>query len=177
MLRTFRIGMWCAALAIAWLQIPVSRAQQASVAAPVPSQIITAKRVFISNATGEVMVAGVASNPTYDEFYAALKSWGRYELVSTPADADLIFEIHFTVGMGPTSIINGSGSLSKVMQFHVIVLDPKTHVLLWEITQPLQGANRVETGRKNFTQAMANLVGSVKKLCGQPVDAADSAKK
>ena len=32
---------------------------------------------------------------TYNEFYAAMKSWGRYELVSSPADADMVFEIRF----------------------------------------------------------------------------------
>ena len=54
-------------------------AQTASVmpAAPLPSQILTAKKVFISNAD-----AGTMDN--YNQFYAAIKTWGRYELVSAP---------------------------------------------------------------------------------------------
>ena len=33
----------------------------------------------------------------YNEFYAAMKTWGRYELVAAPRDADLVFEIRLTV--------------------------------------------------------------------------------
>ncbi len=65
-----------------------------------PTAIQTAKRVFLGNAgvDGTSLSAfrksGDVSQP-YDWFYAALKNWGRYELVGSPADADLVFEISF----------------------------------------------------------------------------------
>jgi len=71
-------------------------AQAASVApaAPIPSQILTAKKVFISNAVSGIdpkIWSGGPAQP-YNELYAAIKSWGRYELVGDPAAADLVFE-------------------------------------------------------------------------------------
>ena len=176
-------GVACAVLATALTLIPLLQAEQTSqtVPAPVPAQIVAAKRVFIANATGETLVVGLGRpkgpiyNQTYDEFYAALKSWGRYELVSAPADADLIFELHFNLGLGV--LYPSVPIVVKSVQFQVVILDPKTHVLLWEVTQGVQAANRDSTARKNFEQAMAKLVDSVKKLSGQPAAAADSVSK
>jgi hypothetical protein len=174
--------VWCAVFAIALMQIPMSCAQQTNAVTPgpVPAQIMAAKKVFVSNATGETTLVGSRArapiyNPTYDEFYAALKSWGRYELVSAPADADLIFELHFNLAGG---VLDSTVPITvKSVQFQVVILDPKTHVLLWEVTQGMQQANRDAAARKNHAQAMTNLIESVKKLSAQPVAAADSASK
>jgi hypothetical protein len=64
--------------------------------APIPPQILAAKRVFIGNAGGEdlSLYTGGPDRP-YNQFYAAVKSSGRFELLSAPADADLLFEISF----------------------------------------------------------------------------------
>ena len=34
-------------------------------------------------------------NQPYNAFYAAMKEWGKYTLVVSPAEADLVFEIRF----------------------------------------------------------------------------------
>jgi hypothetical protein len=116
-----------------------------------------AKKVFISNNPGDNAVPEGTPEVTYDEFYAAMKSWGRYELVSTPADADLVFEISFN--FGPTPYLR------------LLILDQKTHVLLWPIAQQVKPWALAATRRKNFDQAMANLVDDFKKLAGQPSSA------
>ena len=70
-------------------------------AAPIPAQIITSKKIFISH--GGVDSAALAAckragdtNEPYNRFYAAMKSWGRYALGASPGDADLVFEIRFS---------------------------------------------------------------------------------
>ena len=69
------------ALAIALLAVPFSGGQQVE-AAPVPAQVITAKKVFVSNggvdrqALAAFKRAGDTNEP-YNRFYAAMKSWGR----------------------------------------------------------------------------------------------------
>jgi hypothetical protein len=70
-------------------------------AAPIPAQIITPEKVFISNggvhsvALAAFKRAGDTKEP-HNRFYADMKSWGRWEIVASPADADLVFEIPFT---------------------------------------------------------------------------------
>src|SRR6516164_9206963 len=85
----------CLLCTIELLSIPVFGKQQPkeSPIAPIPAAITTAQKVFVSNAPGDSLPAslGGPARP-YHEFYAAIKSWGHYQLVSSPADADLIFE-------------------------------------------------------------------------------------
>jgi hypothetical protein len=62
--------------------------------APVPSPITAARKVFISNAPGNNLPPSLGGpDRTYNEFYAAMKGWGHYQLVAAPSDADLILEI------------------------------------------------------------------------------------
>jgi hypothetical protein len=123
-------------------------------AAPIPVQLLSAQKVFISNGESAAEEEFDLPNLTYDEFYASLKSWGKFELAPTPADADLIFKISFAVALSP--------------QLRLVVLDPKTHVVLWTFTEKMQSWSREATGRKNFDQAMAKLVGDLKDLTTPP---------
>jgi hypothetical protein len=96
-----------------------------------------------------------------------MKSWGRYELVSDPADADLVFEIRFTFVIGPTGVSQGSGGSTQDFQFRVVILDPKSRVVLWAFSESIpQNGNKAKS-RQNFDQSMANLVDDLKRLAGQ----------
>jgi hypothetical protein len=123
-------------------------------AAPIPTPIFTGKKVFISSAAGGTVLPSSAPELTYDEFYAAMKSWGRFEPVSAPSDADLIFEI--------------SLDYAPYARIRLLILDPKTHVVLWPILENVRPWTRVTSGRKNFDQVMANVVDTLKKLAVPP---------
>ena len=166
--------MYCA---IALLALPVfgtTNSTDSSPAAPVPISIETAHKVFISNAPGDSVPdsLGGPAGP-YNEFYEAIKSWGRYQLVSAPADADLVFEISFAnpiVGVNVMST-SGGGSRSDLL-LKVVIVDPKTHVPLWWFTESfaLKGgfSHRKETLDSNFHRAIATLVDDVRKLVETP---------
>jgi hypothetical protein len=132
--------------------------------APVPTPIFTAKKVFISNATGEVVLPPGNPDLTYDEFYAAMKSWGRYQLVSSPADADLVLEVRFTFVVGPTDVNQGGGGSSQVFQFRLVILDPKSRVVLWAFSEMLPETNNKVKARQLFDQTLGTLVDDLKKL-------------
>lgn len=98
-------------------------------------------------------------NRTYNQFYAAMKGWGRYELVSAPADADLVFEVGFTDRMeGPI----------RVNQFKMTILDPKTRIALWTLTSYVEPAGMAKNREKNYNLAMTALVDDVKSLTSFP---------
>src|ERR1700683_1783408 len=150
MLQAIKGAIRCAALTAALSLAPTLNGQQpaqpAAAAAPVPAQIISAHKVFISNAGADVPARAIfnrAGDPeeAYNGFYSSMQSWGKYELVSTPADADLVFELRFTApAYGP--------------EFDLTILDAKTHFLLWTMTQPVNGAFRKETWLKNFDDGL-----------------------
>jgi hypothetical protein len=129
-------------------------AQQQPSAAPVPAAIFSAKTVFISNTSGQSWLASNLRDLAYNEFYAAMKDWGRYQLVSSPADADLVIEIRLAY------------STSSARSLRATVRDPKTRTILWAFTENDQSAARAATDRKNFDQAMAAVVADLKGLAG-----------
>jgi len=148
-----------AALGIALASLPL-----AAQSAPVPAQILTAKKVFISNAgvDGASRVALSADfagdfNAPYNRFYAAMKSWGRFDLVGAPSDADLVLEVRFSAQLYP------HGGFAP--QLELTVLDARTHFILWTF-EPVGGPARKATWAKNFDEGVANLVDGVKTLAG-----------
>jgi hypothetical protein len=159
-------------LALALFSSAILQAQTAAAPpAPIPSQILTAKKVFISNAGGDFghwnWSGGQAR--TYDEFYAAIKSWGRYELVSTPCDADLVLAI-----IGHHPVDTGGNDLSTVPQFGLVLIDPKTHIALWTLDENVpQGMGTQKSRDKGFEGAMNKLVADLKALTAQPAATAN----
>jgi hypothetical protein len=153
--------------------------QSAIPQAPLPSQLLTGKNIFISNAPGASFLSPRTAEDDpyrpYNQFYGSIKNWGYYQLVSAPSDADLIFEINLTDR--PTLGNAMVQSSVRLAYLDLTVRDPKTQAILWWFAERLQGANRPATGEKNYNQAMADLVNDVKRLVGQyPIEPA-SAKK
>jgi hypothetical protein len=139
--------------------IPMLMAEEppAAPAAPIPAQIIAAKKVFISNGGEDQWLDfDPKHNPslTYDEFYADMKNWGKYELVSSPADADVVFEIHLAFR-------------ERAFQLRLLILDSKTHITLWPLNQVAEGASRDATARKNLDKAMNALMEGLKNLVAE----------
>ena len=168
-------------LAIAVLGlIPMLNAQQSKAAAPpgpVPPQIGAAQKVFISNAGGEsfenvideTVFNGGPDRP-YNQFYASMKNWGRYELVSSPADADLVFEVSW--------VLSDTGLKLPVLgQLRLVVIDPKTHITLWNFTEYVRGAILLGNRDKNFDQAMTTIVNRMKIFATQPAPPAAALRK
>jgi hypothetical protein len=132
--------------------------------APIPTQIFAAKKVFVSNATGELALPPGNPDLTYNEFYSAMKSWGHFQLVGSPAEADLVFEIRFTYVIGTTSVNQGMGGSGQDFQFRLVILDPKSHVVLWAFSQAIPGSTNKSKNTQLFDQAMSTLVDDVKQL-------------
>jgi hypothetical protein len=133
--------------------------------APIPAQIAAGQKIFISNAGGESfetvfdqVVFDGGPDRAYNQFYAAMKNWGQRELVSSPADADLIFEISWVLSD------TGLGRLPVLGQLRLVIVDPKTHIPLWTVTEYVRGALLLSNRDKNFDQAMNTIVGRVRTL-------------
>src|ERR1051325_9773107 len=146
-------------------------AGQSTPPAPVPTQILTTKKVLMSKAGqdqysyDEPLFDG-GPNRTYNEFYASMKNLARYELVGTPGEADLFFEIRFTSPLqyqgNDRSLI--SSQFRQDPQFRLVIRDPKTNAVLWGITEHAEWAILQSNRNKNFDKAMAKLVSDVQVL-------------
>ncbi|MGA8500598.1 MAG: hypothetical protein WB683_03550 [Candidatus Sulfotelmatobacter sp.] len=177
-MRTIKPSALFLIVAISALIQAVSAQQSKETApAPVPAQIAAAQKVFISNAGGasletvidETVFNGGPDRP-YNQFYAAMKSWGRYEVVSTPADADLVFEISW-------ALTDTGLRLPVLGQLRLVVIDPKTRITLWNLTEYVRGALLLGNRDKNFDQAMNTVVARLKALTTPPPPTADAVQK
>ena len=99
-----------------------------------------------------------------------MKTWGQRELVSSPADADLVFEISW--------VLTDTGLKLPVLgQLRLLVVDPKTRITLWSVTEYVRGAMLLSNRDKNFDQAMNTIVNRMKILMVPAPVAAGAATK
>jgi hypothetical protein len=149
-------AMFCAGTAFA----------QGVATAPVPPALGTAKTVFISNAGAD---SGLFPHPfsgsadrAYNQFYGMVKSWGRFELVSEPGQADMVFELQLHAPNGPQNADKTKGASDPLPMFRLTILDRKTHYILWALTESIEQANLQKTHDLNFDNALGLLGGDLK---------------
>jgi hypothetical protein len=163
MKRYSKATVFCVGFAVPGLWVSLLAAQQPSQTppAPVPAQILTAKKVFVANGGVDQPGTYFSGGPdrAYKDFYAALKTWGRYELVGAPSDADLLFEI------GLSGRVETGATVSYLdARFRLAIRDAKTNAALWTLHEQVEEAARQGNRDKNFDQALARIVSDVKAL-------------
>jgi hypothetical protein len=167
-----------AAIVMALELVPVAGAQDtkasAIAAAPLPEQLATATSVFISYGGADgygttVLKRAGSSSFIYDQFYAAMKTWGRYQLAASPAHADLILELRFSV-----PLVDCGKTATYAGQVQLTILDGKTHFVLWTVNEPVEIALRIATWERNINEGVTNAVGEMQRLVAQPVTAGTS---
>ena len=154
-------------------------AQQSKVPtpAPVPTQISVAQKAFIANGGGESLETVIdqtvfdgGPDRPYNQFYAAMKSWGHYEIVSSPSGADVVLDISWA--------LSDTGLRLPVLgQLRLVILDPKTHIALWTVTEYVRGAILLGNRDKNFDQAMNTIVKRLKTLAAPAVGTTETSQK
>jgi hypothetical protein len=186
-LRIAKRGILLVLFVIGLLSLPLFSADKPKDAvppAPVPSPVAAARKVFISNAPGNSLPAYFGGpDRTYNEFYAAMKGWGHYELVAAPSDADLILEISFTSSLDGVGGTSTSGCISThYSELRLVILDARMRVPLWwfneEVNPKISFGHRPERAVDSaFTQSTATLVDDLKKLVSEPAAGPSDTKK
>jgi len=131
-----------------------------NVNAPVPDPLLKGKKAFISYELGDVTAfpSSYSGGPerAYAEFYAQMKAWGRYELVSDPKDADVIFAVRF---VDPPAISHP--------QIRIGVMDAGARVSLWGFVEEVDFAFFKKHRNQAFTASVKLLVDDVQQLLAQ----------
>ncbi len=165
----------CAALMFAVLanaQTPAASPPPPASLAPVPPALLNAKTVFISNAGAD---SGLFPHPfsgdpdrPYNQFYAGIQSWGHYQIVGDPSEADIVLELQLIAPPGPTSGNKINGASDPVPMFRLVIYDRKTHYVLWALTESIWIAWLQKTHDNNFDQALTAIVLDLKRLTSAP---------
>lgn len=132
--------------------------------APIPPQIVSAKTVFLSNAglapdpRDRILASGKTVILRFSQFYSAMQTWGRYQIVDSPSAADLVFEFSLT---SPLSFCSDPQNCQAAL-VEVVIYDAKTHFRLWSFDEPVFKAMLNSNYTKNVNQAMTELMADLK---------------
>jgi hypothetical protein len=173
--RTRFFQLLCAALLFA-VATGAQTPPPPSALAPVPPALLNAKTVFISNAGAD---SGLFPHPfsgdpdrPYNQFYAAMQSWGRYQLVADPSEAEVVFELQLIAPPGPSSGNKVNGASDPLPMFRLVIFDRKTHYVLWALTESIMVAYLQKTHDNNFDGALSTLTADLKRLTSLPTTTA-----
>lgn len=139
--------------------------------APIPPAVRSAQRLFVSNAGADSGLfpepfSGDPNRP-YNQFYAALKATGQFQLVSDPGDADLVLELQLAAPNGPTNGSKVNGASDPLPMFRLLVYDRKTHYVLWALTESIEGVIGQKAHDRTFDDALTALLGDFELLTGK----------
>jgi hypothetical protein len=128
--------------------------------APLPAVIVNARKIFLSNGGG--------SNLAYDAFYSKMKEWGRYEIVGSPEEADLIVELSYRVEDKGTRIWSTENTDNNAVHIYggeitdpqliLAIYDAKTKNSLWSETDHSKLAKREKNREKETINSAQRLI-------------------
>jgi hypothetical protein len=170
---TYMSGIFRSAVLFGVFALLLHGAQAQSALAPVPAPLLSAQKVFLANGGADVVSTAAFRkaaevNEPYNSMYNALQGWGHWQLVSSPDAADLVLVVRFGA---PVAIYSKGMPLSDAPQEELTILDGKTHIPLWALAQPVQGAFRKTTWEKNYNDGIASLISELKALTAAPAPA------
>jgi hypothetical protein len=132
--------------------------------APLPAAIVNAKKVFLTNGGG--------SSLAYDAFYSEMKQWGKYEIVGSPDDADLIVELSYHVDHNGTDVWSATNYYTGKTQVYssenidpqlaLKIYDAKSKSALWSAIDHRQLARREKNREKEIIKSAERLVNQLK---------------
>ena len=136
--------------------------------ASIPAQIAASHTIFLSNLGADASFP-VDSDQVYNDIYKALVGWGRYRLVNSPDQADLIFQLRDVSTL--TTASSGDDNIYTVNNptFQLAIVDPKTTVTLWTITSPVALAGSNQTRARWLAISETNLISRIKVVAGEPL--------
>lgn len=142
--------------------------------APVPAEIAAAHTVFLVN-NGADANFPISADDAYNDVYNALQSWGHFQLVTSPDQADLVFQLRDIAPI--TGVIGDRNSVYAINgpAFRLAIKNPKTNVTLWTITSPAQVFGRRASRERWLDIDVTNLVSRVKVLANQPLNDTETA--
>lgn len=130
-------------------------------AAPLPDAVTSAKTIFVASQGG--------NSVAYDAFCEGMRDWGKYEIVASADEADLIVELSYVqpdkgaTPSGENALVSTQSreqrNDSKVM---VTFYDSRTNEALWSASEPQKRAKREKNREREAIESVQHLVSDLK---------------
>jgi hypothetical protein len=140
--------------------------------APLPKPIVTAKTAFLVKGPGSDPYLKGGGDLAFDTFYADMKAWGKYQIVDTPDQADIVFELSYSSRQVGTSVWSSTNTYTGATQVYsspdmdprvsLNVYDRKTGFVLWSAAEARDTARRRKNREKNLIKAVHDMVSNLR---------------
>lgn len=161
-----------ALIPMAFLATAVSFAQQADSQLPKKNPPITQTSRLLAAKTAYVKNAGGSSIP-YNAIASAMEGWGRFTIVNSPENADIVLEVSSPgSGGGSVSVSSKTEASPRTGQpetststtrelstgpIRLTVIDAKSKSVMWTATEQPKSAMRKKAQEDNLVQAAEKL--------------------
>jgi hypothetical protein len=140
--------------------------------APVPAQVLTARRVFIGNGGSDSYGGESYFRRAYESFYRAIEDWGHYQIEDSTRFADVAFVIRFANPIvdrpDATNAHDPNREWIYDPQLDLSINDATTGLTLWRITEHIEPGDNRDDDNRHFDEAVTRLVDDVKRLTLSP---------
>jgi hypothetical protein len=139
------------------------------------SRLLSAKNIYIADDGADEHFPG---SPVEAEhaFAASLRAWGRYNIVSSAQEADIVLQVRGGVNRSYVPASDDSyGSYVYRAYFRLTIADPANLDPLWVITVPVLTGNRKKDNVDLFNTSAANLTSQLKLLTDTPLTPRETA--
>jgi len=158
--------------------VPVERQASAN-ASPSESaaqaRILAAKNIYIADDGADEYFPGSSDEATH-AFAASLRAWGRYNIVSSAAQADVVLQIRGGVHTSYVAASDDSnGSYVYRPFFRLTIAEPDTLDPLWVITVPVLTGHRKGDKADLLNVSAGTLTSQLKLLTNTPLTAREIA--
>jgi hypothetical protein len=159
---------------------PVERQAPAAASmseATAQARLLAAHNIYIVDDGADDRFPGSPAEGTH-AFAASMRTWGRYNLVSTVKDADLVLQVRSGVNRAyvPSgdANYNGGGYIYSPF-FRLTIAEPATLDPLWVVTVPVLTGTRKKDHADLFNVSAGNLTSQLKLLTATPLTASETA--
>ena len=114
----------------------------------IPAQIASARTVFLSNNLGAPLAD---TDKIFNEIYAGVQQLNRFTILTDPQTADLLLQFNL--------VNSNNGGYGVVQTITLQIIDAKTHVILWSVSD--SGQTKAIYGSKDRNLNKYDVVDSV----------------
>ena len=167
-MKSLRLSLVC--LALLGAVAPAVAKRKEVPRAPLPTAVQAAKIAFLTNGGGDSLA--------FDEFYAQMKQWGRFQLAASPAESDVVIELKYFVEDKGTRVWSSTNTYNNQTQVHsaqvidpqlvLSIYEPKAGSLLWSTTDHRRLARLSSNRAKETVNSADRLVRELQDRMGTP---------
>ena len=138
-------------------------------------RLLSAHTLYLARSTQD---ANFPASPddAYNLVLANLKNWGRYHVVDSISQADLVLQLRDAVKTSVVDDPNDAGStVYYLASFQLTIADPSTLSPLWTVNSGIPTSIKHRTQTQLLAASAQNLVSQLKLLTGDQLTAQDLA--